>query len=987
MAHSLIENYKKIFRFKPHLTFFTCLFIACISIQWFQTDKNALRIADLRTELNKVKNDYQEQPEQAKSHLYQIEKQASALIVRDTNLANFYHEIGRFYHDNIQDFQAGLSVFQKALSIRKAVLKDSLHESIFRNYLMIGSCHFKSHQLLQASEYFDHALMMTEKVAYNPVLIRLIYGKSVQVYSELNELQQVIELSHKGVSYSNTPEALLRKASFLNELGIAYFRTKNYDKAIKYYSESFYIYQNLQDSHHSAMCLTNLGICYSQNSNFDSAFLKLNSSLRILDTITTKEKHNYKSIADIHIELAHCYLATNKLPEAVSHYTIATDILKKYGYTHNSYLSEAYIGLGDVAQQQQQYTEALAQYHRAVGVLIPEFSKTTPLATPSVNQPVYAPIEAITALTAKGQVLYKLRQSPIYFKAAQKTYILLDSLLMDLKSHYKEDGSKFNLITRAIPIYEQALSLAIEAKDTPSILHYFDRTKALTLRQGLLDNSAKKIAGMPEAVLEKERGLELDIAFWRKKVMETTDSAELSIVRDSLFTAKQRMSRFVEEDLKQTKEYTQYYAFKYSPRIPLSISDIQHRLKDSMAVIEYFVGKDSLYSLAISPQQAVVSKIKLPIGFRDSFNTLRLAFAFDSSQNYDTRKANFERLSPLFYNWLLRDPLSKLNKSGSIKRLRVIPDDVLGYLPFNLLMDKQAERWVPTEKYRPPFLVYQYAISYDYSRELMFDSTLYKTVSKDNMGSFGGFGIRYDDLTLRMMQNVGKPLTVLENSPKEVQSIRAQIGGFAFTDNRQGGISKAFFIKKMQENSIIHLSMHASMSDSDPLSSALIFSKKDTADDNLLTAGELYAYNFNKNHLTVLSACQTAIGTLNRGEGIMSMARAFVFAGCQSLMSTLWSVRDNDMYLLMPEFYKHLDKGEDKDIALQAAQLAYLNQALNQDTNIEPSHWAAPILTGNIDSLQFKKEKDQSWKIWLVLLLLSAIGMWLFIKQRKKETS
>jgi CHAT domain-containing protein len=297
-----------------------------------------------------------------------------------------------------------------------------------------------------------------------------------------------------------------------------------------------------------------------------------------------------------------------------------------------------------------------------------------------------------------------------------------------------------------------------------------------------------------------------------------------------------------------------------------------------------------------------------------------------------------------------------------------------------------ARLWRAPRQSKPiPFLLNDYAISYDYSRELMFDSTVYHVLpNKLSNHRFGGFGIEYDDLTLSWMSMAGKKLEKLNKSPLEVEKVKAQVGGDIFTDRNKKPLSKDFFIKAKDKYSILHLSMHGAVNDEDPLSSALIFSKKTATDDNLLTAADLYALDFNNNDLTVLSACQTASGQLNRGEGIMSLARAFFMGGTKSVVATLWSVGNDDMHELMPMFYENLKKGMDKDLALQAAQKAYY-QNLSKLT--VPNNWASPIIIGSIESIKLETPNYTLWGILVGLFLILLLCLMYQKKDKQRINS
>ncbi len=120
---------------------------------------------------------------------------------------------------------------------------------------------------------------------------------------------------------------------------------------------------------------------------------------------------------------------------------------------------------------------------------------------------------------------------------------------------------------------------------------------------------------------------------------------------------------------------------------------------------------------------------------------------------------------------------------------------------------------------------------------------------------------------------------------------------------------------------ILHLAMHGLLNDQDPMFSKLLFIQNDTLEGGFLNAAEIYDLNA---QLAVISACNTASGKINRGEGIMSLSRAFMYAGCPSIVASLWKAPDAATSKIMVHFYENLNKGLTKSEAIRQAKLAYL---------------------------------------------------------------
>ncbi|WAC03454.1 CHAT domain-containing protein [Lacinutrix neustonica] len=112
---------------------------------------------------------------------------------------------------------------------------------------------------------------------------------------------------------------------------------------------------------------------------------------------------------------------------------------------------------------------------------------------------------------------------------------------------------------------------------------------------------------------------------------------------------------------------------------------------------------------------------------------------------------------------------------------------------------------------------------------------------------------------------------------------------------------------------------------------------------NKLHVRDLYNLQLNAD-LVTLSACESGIGKLNRGEGLMSLARGFYFSGANSIVSTLWKINDASSTQLMGDFYQHLSNRKTKNNALKNAQLDFIN--INKENGFShPYYWSAFVVS------------------------------------------
>jgi CHAT domain-containing protein len=125
--------------------------------------------------------------------------------------------------------------------------------------------------------------------------------------------------------------------------------------------------------------------------------------------------------------------------------------------------------------------------------------------------------------------------------------------------------------------------------------------------------------------------------------------------------------------------------------------------------------------------------------------------------------------------------------------------------------------------------------------------------------------------------------------------------------------------------------------------------RSSTGDDGVLTALEASGLNLWGTKLVVLSACDTGLGEVRNGEGIYGLRRAFVLAGAESLVMSLWSVSDYPTKKLMTEYYQNLKHGMGRGAALRQAQLKMVKE------NLHPFYWANFIQSGEWANLDGKR--------------------------------
>ena len=311
------------------------------------------------------------------------------------------------------------------------------------------------------------------------------------------------------------------------------------------------------------------------------------------------------------------------------------------------------------------------------------------------------------------------------------------------------------------------------------------------------------------------------------------------------------------------------------------------------------------------------------------------------------------------------------------KDLTIIPDDKLSYIPFDALLSQMPD----TSKMdfrKLDYLVRDYAINYSYSSTLLIN---FHDISKKSSKSLIAFSPQYSINESRTDKESSQKyfFAPLPGAAEEVENLSGYIKTVSFADILA---QENTFKEKASDFDILHLAMHTVINDSLPMFSKLVFSLpgKNSNEDGFLNTYEIYNMKLNA-RLAVLSACETGSGKLQKGEGVMSLARGFIYAGCPAIVMTLWQVGDQSGIEIMKDFYSYLSKGKRKDVALRLAKLKHLEQS--DPLTAHPHYWLGYVNIGNPEPLY--TSKDVYFVIFLFIAVILVFIDWHYRKKKPRK--
>ncbi|MEE9349445.1 MAG: CHAT domain-containing protein, partial [Flavobacteriaceae bacterium] len=459
------------------------------------------------------------------------------------------------------------------------------------------------------------------------------------------------------------------------------------------------------------------------------------------------------------------------------------------------------------------------------------------------------------------------------------------------------------------------------------------------------NSEATKYGEVPENMLTKERQFRADISHLEQTLFK--DKTDNQSLKDSLFSVKNKYQNYLTTI---EKSHPKYYALKYKSDV-VSLKKMQAEMQDNQLFLSYLVADEVLFLTTIENNKKAF--YKLPFSQKTKNLITKL---YKKSAKIDINDPSIYKDSYAVYKSILAPILSKTKATD----LTICADDILNYLPFDALMTSDENQ---------DYLLKSHAISYTSSATLFVEQSKKRNTKKSKLLVFAPKFT--ETTTVSHDRNNFSPLIYNE---QEAKNISQYFSGTVYNGNNASIVN---FKKELATHNLLHFATHASANDAFPDYSYLAFSD-DKKTSNLLYVKDIYNYQINAD-LVTLSACETGVGKLQKGEGMMSLARAFNYAGVPSIVTTLWKINDQSTSEIMEYFYKNLYNGLSKKEALRQAKLSYLE--LCDDPILKhPYYWSGIVLTGNTDPVASK-----SMLIWLLLGTFVLILIRAVVRKRKAK--
>lgn len=778
------------------------------------------------------------------------------------------------------------------------------------------------------------------------------YHKSIQIYEQIKFNGKELAYAYTNAAtiflrYSNNQKALTyleaallsdslhtRSAAALAQLSSTHFFMDNWGEAERCYRSGM-AQLTKSDSEMAQLQSAGAAIAIRKKENLPQAVELVKGALKYYRTVHREGDNRLRSFT----ALAEIAALQNKPREAESYFQKAEAEGKSFYTGKSREMALLYNKTGKFYEDNHQPARALGYYQLALVQALPKFNSLNVNDNPSLEE-AHLESQAMDAASAKANVLLKM--TPMLRLNAAHCFDLSFAVAARLRRTYGNDADKFALAANNRDNYTAAAlnlwQLWRETADTAILARLFaflEQTKAQALGDALQQQRALALTGIPDTLIAREENLRLEAAAAAKDLKEkelSGDSTKVVRLKDHAFRQEKAYADFLSALELQHPQFRQYTQAGIAANLP----DIQSALPDSTALLSWYDAGDRYLCVAV--RRGGLSAYEVP---RDSaLNGVLFRFLgtlADKSRQETDPTSYFSEAHFLFQKLLPETAIS------GARSLIIVPDGRLAYLPFEALLTATH-----TGNYaNAPYLLRSKTVQYAWSATLL-TLPAAKEAGKNGLLQIAPF-----------VESARDGLAPLPNSRRDAP---ASVGATVL-DGPEATADA--FLNHAPRHNALHLSTHADAGGRGV--PGIEFH------DRRLTLSEIYAQRFHAS-LVSLSACETGSGQFAEGEGVLSLARAFAYAGAQSLVASHWAVNERSTAELFSAFYKNLENGLSKAEALRQAKLAYLASP-ELDARKTPFHWAAFTLTGTDGQVELE---GSSWWKWLFaaggVLVLLAFG-------------
>ena len=858
------------------------------------------------------------------------------------------NNIGAVY-DSLGELQKTLEYYDQAVPLLRAVGDSDGQAGIFNN---IGYTYFRLGEFPKALDYYGQSLRML-RVTGNRFGEGYVLDNMGKVYNRLGEPQKALESYLQALEIRRAIADRPGQATTLHNIGTIYVGLGEPRRALEYFEQALSLKPEKGDQREEAFTLDSIGAIYVSLGELQKGLDYHNQSLTIRRAVNDRYGEAY---ALTNVGMA--YYQLDKLKEALDSLNQALQLRRSMGDRSGIATTLHYIGLTHIKLREpdkavEHYTEALSLV-RALGVRRDE-----------------APIllGAARAERDRGNVVEARRLVEAALKSIEST-----------RSKVASQGLRSSYLASMQDYYSFYIDLLMQMNRTQPPAGYdaaaysaSERARARGLLELLTEARIDVKQGIAPDLKQREKDVQSRISKTQNDLIQASSSAKRDQTKvaalEEAFKKLENEREQIEIEIRQ--KHPRYATLHYPT--PLELTAVQKSLDENTVLLAYSLGKEASYLFAITQKDFFTARLPAASVITSQVSALRNAVAIKPDR---TALSNYLQNARSLYRDLVQ-PAGKLLNGK--RALIIIPDGILHYLPFESLLQTDKSPNLQVDLRQLPYMIRDFTISYAPSATVLaslrkgratrardksllaFGDPIYEQKGFEQTASIrsalrGGFG-------------ESKPweLKQLPESRHEVERIAklyapAQASVFLGESAREENVKVA----GAPGYRFVHFAVHGLLNEKQPQYSGLVLSlsriKKEAkaeatplsnnntdqnnrsavVEDGLLQVYEIFDLKLDAD-LVVLSACETGLGKETRGEGLVGMTQAFLYAGTPSVAVSLWKVEDKSTSDLMFRLYRHLNNPKlNRADALRRAQL----EMISTGDFSHPYYWAGFVLIG-----------------------------------------
>lgn len=546
-------------------------------------------------------------------------------------------------------------------------------------------------------------------------------------------------------------------------------------------------------------------------------------------------------------------------------------------------------------------------------------------------------------------------------------------------AHFAEGGKTMETIKSGfLPAY-QLYKLTGEQTYLQDALDFAEQSRTGSIRLALQHYEANKFANVPDSIIAQEEALRVEVASIEKLLL-TTATMPATVV-DNLSAALDETRRKYAQQLQIISEsYPEYYRLKWNSQT-VSLEGMKQLAKKSEStIVEYIQTESQLFSIVCNADNCMLQQ--------HDISRSRLEYLITSYRTAMARAdvTAYADAASQLYEAVLKPISAHLAKRSVL----IIPDEALSYVSFESLLTHPVAN---ASGFRTlPYAIALHQWQYAYSATVLeHQYSLNNGMVQSNTGNIVAMAPGFDK-GVKTSANHGSNDSLYQQLLRQPWAIQLA------TNLRKSGSAKAItglgateqnYQQEVVGASAMYIGTHAFPDDNDPMESVLIFSpgqEQSPQDaDGLLHAYEIYRTPVQM-RLLVLGGCETGIGKIKSGEGLMSLASGYTYAGCPSIVMSLWSIDDKQSASIIHSFFQNTGRQMPIGLALATAKKEFLKSTVDDDL-FNPIYWAGLVNVGLDTPLPMTVSTHFPFLQFALLigaLTMTVISFLLYLKRRSR---